>query len=91
MRASVNEVQKLSVQGKAAVENAGAPFPRKGPFRPNPRKGATPSKPSNSRRKKTYLPPGFGKSKPGDKPSFQDLPCFKCVEEGHLAIDCPNK
>ena len=91
MRASVKEVQKLSAQAKAAVGNAGGPFTKKTQNMPNPRKGVAPSKPSNPRREETDLPPGFGKSKPGEKPSFKDLPCFKCFEKGHLARDCPNK
>jgi hypothetical protein len=91
MRASVKELQKLSAQAKAAVGNAGGPFPKKAPSRLNPRKGATPSKPSNPRREKSELPPGFRKSKPWDKPSFKDLPLFKCFEKGHLARDCPDK
>ncbi len=50
MRASVKEVQKLSAQAKADVGNDGGPFSMKAPSMPNPRKGATPSKPSNPRR-----------------------------------------
>ncbi len=91
MRASIKEVEKLSAQAKVAVGKAGGPFPKKVPSMPNPRKGATPSKPLNPRREETDLLPGYEKSKPGDKPSFKDLPYFKCFEKGHLARYCPNK
>ena len=74
-----------------AVGNAGGPFAKKAPTRPNPRKDVVPSKPSNPRREETELLPGFGKPKQGEKPSFKDLPTFKCFEKGHLARDCPNK
>jgi hypothetical protein len=77
IRASVKEMRKVSAQAKAVVGNAGGPFTKKAPTMPNPRKGVVPSKPSNPRREETELPPGFGKSKPGEKPSFKDLPCFK--------------
>ena len=91
MKTSVKEVQKLSAQAKAAVGNAGGPFPTaKGNKK---RKGGAGSwkQPVASG---TSLPPGFdrGKGTAGDQlNSRANIQCFKCMEKGHIAKDCPNK
>ncbi len=64
------------------IFGVGGPFLKKAPTMPNPRKDATPSKPSNPRREETELPPGFGKLKPGESPLLRTYHASSTLRRG---------
>ena len=89
MATSVNGVQKLTAQAKAATGHNGGPFAGKSKRAKRGGGWKHPAKQGSS------LPLGFDKPKPdasaqlgSDKPPIQ---CFKCKELGHVVAMCPNK
>jgi hypothetical protein len=87
VKTSVKEVHKLPARSEAAVGLAGGPFTGKAKKRDGRGGWKQPVA-------KGSLPPGFDKPKTavGEQPCGKaQVQCYKYLEKGHFAKDCPNK